>query len=578
VHDRRSRSVAAVLAFLVVSSPVCAFAQPALAQSEIAEGDKSTRGHDFNAALAHYKNAMQASPSGRAEMGVGDALYNLGRLGESYETYNDTQNNFGPKLGPIEKALVAKRLKELAGKTGWVSLRVAENGAQVDVDGRQLGASPVQPLVRVSAGSHEVHVNKTGFAPFIARVDVAADGTAVVEAKLSPLAIQGHVVVHSTGNEQLRVLVDGVDVGVTPWEGDLPAGPHTIAGRSSSSTADAQTVEITAGSRSAVDLVASGTAAHIQVRTNDGQGSIFIDGVDKGIGAFSGDVAPGPHSIVVTRDGFQRFEKSYTLAEKQTVAETVTLQPAAAAGSAELEGDRGLEGIYGGFGFNGAFGVGGTGTELETGCANLGAASCSTPGPAGGGAFGYVGYTWNPVGFELFVMGGGDASTQKAVYNGQENGAGGVITPSSVPARTETFNFVRFGGLVAVRARATFQTRRLRGTIAGGLGVSYHALAMKRSASDSAGDTQNYVPPQGATYVSPALTAEAAFQYRFSQTFAVGVGLQFWADNASIAGTNSVGSQRALPLGSTLIPTPAYHLASGPQVGLGPFIGLAFGP
>ncbi|MGH7294997.1 MAG: PEGA domain-containing protein, partial [Polyangiaceae bacterium] len=342
--ERRPRHVAAVLAFLLASGPVCALAQPALAQSEIAQGDRSTRGHDFNAALAHYKNSLQASPTGRAQMGVGDALFNLGRLGESYEAYNDAQNTYGPRLGAVEKALVAKRLKELAAKTGWVSLRVSENGAQVEVDGRPLGASPVQPLVRVPVGSREVHVTKAGFAPFVAKIDVLADGTASVEAKLSPLAIQGHVVVHSTGNEQLRVLVDGVDVGVTPWEGDLPAGPHTIAGRSSSSTAEAQTVEVTAGSRSAVDLVASGTAAHIQVRTNDGHGSIFIDGVDKGVGAFSGDVAPGPHTVVVTRDGFQRFEKSYTLAEKQTVAETVTLAPAVAAGATELEGDRGLEG------------------------------------------------------------------------------------------------------------------------------------------------------------------------------------------------------------------------------------------
>jgi hypothetical protein len=563
---------------LVASAPLRALAQPALAVTEIAEGDKSTRGHDFNAALAHYKNALQAAPSGRAQMGVADALYNLGRLGESFEAYNDTQNNFGPRLGPVEKALLAKRMKEIAGKTGWVTLRLAEAGADVVVDGRAMGPSPVQPLIRVPVGSREVKVTKAGFQPFVAKVDVGPDGTASLDVKLAPLAVQGHVVVHSTTPEVLRVTVDGVDVGATPWEGDVPAGQHVIAGRSSTSTADAQTVDVTAGSRTAIDLIAAGTAAHIQVRTSDGQGSIFLDGVEKTQGAFSGDVAPGPHSIVVTRDGYQRFEKSYTLAERQTVAETVTLQPAVATGPTDTEGDRGLEGIYGGFGFMGAFGVGGTGTELETGCTNLGAASCSTPNPVGGGAFGYVGWTWNPVGFELFVMGLGDATTQKADYNGSGTGSNGAINPASVPARTETFNFVRIGGMGAIRARATFQTRRLRGSIAGGLGLSYRALAMKRSTSDSAGDSLNYVPPQGATYVSPAISAEGNLQYRFSQTFAVAIGLQFWADNASIAGSNSVGPQSPIPYAGTTVPTPGYHLASGPQVGLGPFIGLAFGP
>ncbi|HEY6461584.1 MAG TPA: PEGA domain-containing protein, partial [Polyangiaceae bacterium] len=297
--DRGCRSLAFLLTLSVASVPLHALAQPAAAQAEIAAGDASTRGRDFNAALAHYKNALTASPSGRAQMGVADALYNLGRPGEAYEAYNDAQNNFGPKLGPVEKALVAKRLKELAAKTGWLSIRMGESGAAGDIDGRSLGTSPVSPLVRVPTGSHEVHVNKAGFAPFTAKVDIVADGTAAVEPKLVALNQTGHVVVHASGPEPLRVTVDGVDVGSTPWEGDLPPGPHSIAGRSSSALAEAQNVDVTAGSRTAVDLVSSATAAHIQVRTNDGQGSIYVDGVVKGQGAFSGDVAPGPHTIVV---------------------------------------------------------------------------------------------------------------------------------------------------------------------------------------------------------------------------------------------------------------------------------------
>jgi hypothetical protein len=245
------------------------------------------------------------------------------------------------------------------------------------------------------------------------------------------------------------------------------------------------------------------------------------------------------------------------------------------------EGERGLSGTYGGFGFLGMLGVGGTGTELETNCSNLGAASCNTPGPLGGGAFGYIGWTWDPVGFELFLAGFGDASNQKANYTGQPTGGtGGSIVPASAPARTETFTFVRGGGMAAIRARATFQNRILRGTVAGGVGLSYREMVMKRSASDSAGDTNSYIPPSSAAYISPAISVEAALQIRFTQTMALAVGFQLIADNASIAGSNSVPAEPALPFGTngTTIPTPSYHLASGPQVSLGPFLGLAFGP
>ena len=150
----------------------------------------------------------------------------------------------------------------------------------------------------------------------------------------------------------------------------------------------------------------------MQVRTSDGKGTIFVDGVAKGEGAYAADVTPGPHTVVVTREGFQRYEKAISLAERQTWAETVTLDPVAATGAVATEGERGLEGIYGGFGLFGASGVGGMGTELATDCANLGASSCSTPSPLGGGAFGYVGYSWNPVGFELMLGGEGDTVKQ----------------------------------------------------------------------------------------------------------------------------------------------------------------------
>ena len=61
--------------------------------------------------LVGHLTAQQTVASSRAEMGVADAFYNLGRLGEAYDTYTDVQNTYAGKLGPVEKGLVTKRLK-----------------------------------------------------------------------------------------------------------------------------------------------------------------------------------------------------------------------------------------------------------------------------------------------------------------------------------------------------------------------------------------------------------------------------------------------------------------------------------
>jgi hypothetical protein len=422
--------------------------------------------------------------------------------------------------------------------------------------------------------------------PFGAHADVSPEGTTTVEAALVPQPTQGHLSVKVAGNstDPVRVLVDGVDVGPAPWEGDLSPGPHQVAGRSPGSSAAPQTLDVAAGSRSSVDLVLASTAAHLQVRTSDGKGTIVVDGAVRGEGAYAADVAPGTHTVVVTRDGFERFEKTMPLAERQTWAETVTLTPAVAAGSATPDAaERAFEGIYGGFGLTAGVAVGGQGTDLETNCSTLGASSCDTPAPLGAGAFGYIGWTWNPVGFELFLAGLADQSKQTAHFTGQ--GVGSL--PASLPPRDEVFTYVRAGGGAAVRARASFQNRVFRGTIAGGLGFAYRQIFMKRdaTATDGSQRTETYVP-DSVGYVSPAVSIEAALQFRISSTLALAVGLELWGDNASVAGTNTVPAQSGKLLTNTAdstqqpapIPTPAYHLASGPQVFLLPFLGLQFGP
>ena len=559
-------------------------AQPATtpavtATNELAAGDKATHAKDFAGALTHYQAANQAAPSTRAEMGVADALYNLGKLGESYETYADVQQTYGPKLGAADKALATKRMKEIAPKTGWLSIRVSEPGAEVDVDGASIGSSPVPALKRVAVGTHAVHITKAGFQPFDVSTNVPADDKSVVEVTLAPAANQGHVVVHASGTEPLRVVVDGVDVGATPWEGDLPPGQHTISGRSSSSTAEAQTVQITAGSKTAIDLVSAATAAHLQIRTSDGKGIIYVDGVVKGEGAFEGDVAPGPHTFVVSREGYERFEKSVTLAERQTDAETVTLQTLKTASASAQEGERPYQGLYGGFGLNGMFGVGGLGTTLETNCSTLGAASCDTPNALGGGAFGYVGWTWDPVGFELAIAGLVDSTNQKATFTGSSSATG---VPGGTPARTESFSFLRAGGMAALRARVAYQGRLWRITGAGGVGFSYREMVMERDASSSTPVAPSKYGPFTEGYYSPAISAEVAFHLRASPTLALAVGMEFWADSASIGGNNQVpATQQSSPItgrGTVPIPTPSYTLANGAQVMLGPFLGMQFGP
>ncbi len=294
---------------------------------------------------------------------------------------------------------------------------------------------------------------------------------------------------------------------------------------------------------------------------------------------------PDSHAIVVEREGYERFEKTVALGERETWAENVTLKPAQATNSPTGPPERAFEGTYGGFGFAGLFGVGGQGTDLDSNCGSLSASSCSTGEPLGGGVFGYVGWTFDPVGFELMLAASGDTLTETAHFT---SGGASATSPLAIPPRDEKFTFVRVGGMAALRVRATTPGRIVRGTIAGGVGLSYKRLFAERNTTttDNTDRVDAFSPTanNSVAYLSPAITVEGAVQLRVTPTIALSAGMIMWADNASTWGSNSTppsparlvgGGTKALP---APIPTPQYHLATGAQVFLGPFIGVQFGP
>ena len=91
------------------------------------------------------------------------------------------------------------------------------------------------------------------------------------------------------------------------------------------------------------------------------------------------------------------------------------------------------------------------GNEIDTSCSKLGAQSCSTPSPIGGGAMGWFGYAWHPVGIEAFIAGQYDQTSPSATFIGSTSA---ITNPLLIgQPHVEQFGFIRYGGVAAVRAR-----------------------------------------------------------------------------------------------------------------------------
>jgi len=345
----------------------------------------------------------------------------------------------------------------------------------------------------------------------------------------------GHLVVKAKAGRPTRVLVDGVDRGQAPWEGDVAPGPHVVSIGGAPPGAAAQHVDVEAGGTVAV-LLDAGVATALD-RAGDGEGH-------------------GPRTAAVA-------------------------SPPSVPGGGDRRA-RPPGGIYGGLGLVGRFEPAGAGSSLDTSCPELGATGCTAQAPRGGGIAGYVGYTWNPVGLELFVAGAFDEASPQASYSGQI--APGENPFLATPARTEAFTIYRGGGLVAIRARVTTETRYFRASLAAGVGAAYAQMLMRRTTTANDGtQAADLFTPGTTSYVSPALAVDGTVSLRIGGAVALAVGVYVWVENAGGNAATPPDPQRcfgscSLGPATVPLPTPSYQLASSTQVFVGPYLGLQFGP
>ena len=125
-----------------------------------------------------------------------------------------------------DRAAVDKEIDGLRGLVGTIDVRT-EAGAEITIDGRERGQAPLG-AVRVNGGSHVVRAYKEGSQPFEKRVEVAGRQSVVVDAKLEPLGVSGRLSITEDGGKPAEVVVDGVVVGKTPWQGPVAVGDHVV--------------------------------------------------------------------------------------------------------------------------------------------------------------------------------------------------------------------------------------------------------------------------------------------------------------------------------------------------------------
>lgn len=202
-HNLASFLVVTILGVGVgVGVPAVSLADDAAeAERLFREGMTAAEQGDLAGAALSFEASFRLNP-------VPEVAYNLAMCRQELGDYPGAANAFrefaaalGTRITPEQAAEVEAHLGELIPQIGRLTVEVAEDGADITVDGVHVGTTPLGPWVAVVPGRHQVTATKPGFVEASTTVVVLAGGTA-------PVALT--LVAASTD-------AAGEDSGISPW-------------------------------------------------------------------------------------------------------------------------------------------------------------------------------------------------------------------------------------------------------------------------------------------------------------------------------------------------------------------------
>lgn len=287
---------------------------------------------DYHGARPLLEGAYAILPDAQTLLELVQCYRGLSLHAQALQLILDARASGNPQLNPNETKAIEKHKEELEPLTSRLRLIVPVSPAVVRIDGviAKLPANAV-PIV-LAPGLHAVQVEAEGYELYTKELTAVAGKDEQLTAELEKWVDTGRLKVVDKAGLPLDVTIDGQVVGLSPWEGDVPAGTHTVAGRNKRAVAAPTTVEVPR--RGAVDVTLEGTVQYERVafQVAPADATITLDG-QRVTAPYDNYLILGQHQLLIEAPGYTAQERLFTLSADAPFVEGISLVPAGMAGS-----------------------------------------------------------------------------------------------------------------------------------------------------------------------------------------------------------------------------------------------------
>jgi hypothetical protein len=208
--------VAIALALVVALLPSVAYSdEPSDPRKEQAtqlrnQGNQLFEDGSYPEALDKFQQAYAIFPSPKILLNIGTTQRNLGRNPEAAETYEKYLQ--APDRDPARVPEVERTIKEIDAVVGHITVKATVAGSTVTIDGKELGAAPLERTLRVEPGAHKVVAEKAGMQAFVGTLTLKGGETQIAEADPTPPGVvtkTNTVTVESGKGQRIAAIVVG---------------------------------------------------------------------------------------------------------------------------------------------------------------------------------------------------------------------------------------------------------------------------------------------------------------------------------------------------------------------------------